>query len=108
MRYLASEKLEIIRLIERSHLPVRRALDKLGFPRRHFTAGMTATGPSTKLGLGIRPAAPGAGCGTASRTMSAARSGTWTWTNRNYRPGNWPVLLGYIEPASDDKGDNKF
>ena len=30
MRYPASEKLEIIRLVERSHLPVRRTLDKLG------------------------------------------------------------------------------
>ncbi len=32
MRYPASEKLEIIRLVERSHLPVRRTLDKLGIP----------------------------------------------------------------------------
>jgi len=30
MRYPASEKLEIIRLVEQSHLPVRRTLDKLG------------------------------------------------------------------------------
>ena len=32
MRYPASEKLEIMRLVERSHLPVRRTLDKLGIP----------------------------------------------------------------------------
>ena len=32
MRYPASEKLEIIRLVEKSHLPVRRSLDKLGIP----------------------------------------------------------------------------
>jgi putative transposase len=30
MRYPASEKLEIIRLVEHSHLPVRRTLAKLG------------------------------------------------------------------------------
>ena len=30
MRYPASEKLEIIRIVERSHLPVRRTLDKIG------------------------------------------------------------------------------
>jgi putative transposase len=30
MRYPASEKLEIIRLVEHAHLPVRRTLDKLG------------------------------------------------------------------------------
>lgn len=36
MRYAASEKLEIIRLVERSHLPVKRTLDKLGVPRPTF------------------------------------------------------------------------
>ena len=30
MRYPAAEKLEIIRLVEQSRLPVRRTLDKLG------------------------------------------------------------------------------
>ena len=29
MRYAASEKLEIIRTVETSHLPVRRTLDKI-------------------------------------------------------------------------------
>ena len=33
MRYPASEKLEIIRLVEQSHLPAKRTLDKLGIPR---------------------------------------------------------------------------
>ena len=37
--YLASEKLEIIRTGETSHLPVRRILDKIGTPRRPFTPG---------------------------------------------------------------------
>ena len=32
MRHPASEKLEIIRLVEQSHLPVRRTLEKLGIP----------------------------------------------------------------------------
>ena len=36
MRYPSSEKLEIIRLVERSHLPVKRTLDKLGIPRTSF------------------------------------------------------------------------
>jgi hypothetical protein len=34
MRYATNEKLEIIRLVEQSHLPVRRTLDQLGIPRR--------------------------------------------------------------------------
>jgi transposase InsO family protein len=36
MRYPASEKLEIIRLVEQSHLSVRRTLDKLGIPKTTF------------------------------------------------------------------------
>ena len=36
MRYPASEKLEIIRLVEQSHLPVRRTLEKLGVSRVTF------------------------------------------------------------------------
>jgi putative transposase len=36
MRYPASEKLEIIRLVEQSHLPVNRTLEKLGIPRATF------------------------------------------------------------------------
>lgn len=33
MRYPVSEKAEIIRLVEQSHLPVRRTLEKLAIPR---------------------------------------------------------------------------
>ena len=36
MRYPSSEKLEIIRLVEQSHLPVKRTLDTLGVPRTTF------------------------------------------------------------------------
>ena len=36
MKYPASEKLGIIRLVERSHLPAKRTLDKLDIPRRTF------------------------------------------------------------------------
>jgi transposase InsO family protein len=36
MRYPASEKLEIIRLVERSHLPAKQTLDKLGIARTTF------------------------------------------------------------------------
>ena len=36
MRYAAAEKLEIIRLVERSHLPVRRTLAQIGIPRATF------------------------------------------------------------------------
>ena len=36
MRYPASEKAEIIQLVEQSHLPAKRTLDKLGIPRASF------------------------------------------------------------------------
>ena len=36
MRYTASEKLEIIQLVEQSHLPVRRTLGQLGIPPATF------------------------------------------------------------------------
>lgn len=36
MRYPSSEKLEIIKLVEQSHFPIKRTLDKLGIPRSTF------------------------------------------------------------------------
>ena len=36
MRYPAPEKLEIIRIVEQSHLPTKQTLDKLGVARRTF------------------------------------------------------------------------
>jgi transposase InsO family protein len=36
MRYPVSEKIEIIRLVEQSRLPIRRTLDKLGIPKTTF------------------------------------------------------------------------
>ena len=42
MRYSASERAEIIRLVEQSHLPAKRTPDKLGIPRATFIAGATA------------------------------------------------------------------
>ncbi len=36
MRYPATEKLEIIRLVEQSHLPTKQTIDRLGIPRTTF------------------------------------------------------------------------
>jgi len=36
MRYPASEKLEIIRIVEQSHLQAKRTLDQLSVARRTF------------------------------------------------------------------------
>ena len=58
MRYPAAEKLEIIRLVEQSHLPVRRTLAKIGIPPTTFYRWydrFTEHGPE---GLEDRPSSP--------------------------------------------------
>ena len=68
MRYPASEKLEIIRLVEESALPVRRTLEKVGIPRHllplvRSVPGRWAGSPGrptsqTRCGSSARPFAP--------------------------------------------------
>jgi transposase-like protein len=59
MRYPASEKLEIIRLVERSHLPVRRTLDKLGIPSTTFYRWYDRYRAFAEAGLEDRTSGPG-------------------------------------------------
>ena len=49
MRYPASEKLEIIRLVEQSHLPVRHTLEVLAIPRATFYRWYTASPMESRL-----------------------------------------------------------
>src|SRR3954467_12925485 len=87
MRYPACEKLEIIRLVEQSHLPVRRTLEKLGIqPARFYrwydrlqTGGLEALEDKAS-----RPTR------TASLTQYANGSFNWPWTSPSYHHGNWP------------------
>ncbi len=62
MGYPASGKAEIIRLLEQSHLPVRRTLEKLGVPRATvwrwgscFALGRSADGTGFNLQVRKRP-----------------------------------------------------
>ena len=59
MRYPASEKLEIIRIVEQSHLPAKRTLDQLGIPRRTFYRWYDRYQTSGPEALEDRPSAPG-------------------------------------------------
>ena len=59
MRYPASEKLEIIRLVERSHLPVRGTLDKLGIPGTTFYRWYDRYRAFGEAGLEDRTCGPG-------------------------------------------------
>jgi putative transposase len=58
MRYPASEKLEIITLVEQSHLPARRTLDQLGIPRRTFYRWYDRYIDGGPEALADRPSAP--------------------------------------------------
>ena len=59
MRYPASEKLEIIRLVERSHLPIKRTLEKLGIPRTTFYRWYGLYQAFGEAGLKDRTSGPG-------------------------------------------------
>ena len=58
MRYPASEKLEIIRLVEQSSLPVRRTLTKLGIPRATFYRWYDRYSSGGPEALNDRPSRP--------------------------------------------------
>jgi transposase InsO family protein len=59
MRYPAAEKLEIIRLVEGSHLPVRRTLAHLGIPRATFYRWYDLYQTGGPEALEDRPSRPG-------------------------------------------------
>ncbi len=59
MRYPASEKLEIIRLVEQSHLPVRQTLARIGIPPTTFYRWYDRYLDHGPAGLEDRPPRPG-------------------------------------------------
>jgi transposase-like protein len=67
MRYPASEKLEIIRLVEESALPVRRTLEKVGIPRATFYRWYDLY----QAGGGKIARTPGVGVSVAQRVVAA-------------------------------------
>ena len=87
MRYPASEKLEIIRLVEQSHLPARRTLEKLGVSRATFYRWCDlyqTGGPEALEDRSPRPKR----VWNRIPSMSVAKSCNWPWTSRSYRHGN--------------------
>ena len=58
MRYPAAEKLKIIRLVEQSHLPVRRTLAKIGIPPTTFYRWYDRVIEHGPEGLEDRPSSP--------------------------------------------------
>jgi len=88
MRYSASEKLEIIRLVEQSHLPVRRTLAMLGILPMTFYrwyGRWRAGGPEA---LEDKPSRP-------SRVWNRipdevrGKSFNWPWMSLSCHRGSW-------------------
>ena len=58
MRYPAAKKLEIIQLVEQSHLPVRRSLEQIGIPKIHVLSMVRSLSDWRARGAGrLQPSA---------------------------------------------------
>jgi hypothetical protein len=89
MRYPASEKAEIIQLVEQSHLPAKRTLDKLGVPRATFYRWYDRYREGAGLRRWLTTVPDQIVSGTASPMMSVARSSLWHWRFLSCRRGSW-------------------
>jgi hypothetical protein len=89
MRYPASEKAEIIDLVEGSHLPAKRTLDQLGIPRSTFYRWYDRYLEGGIEPLADRRSRPIA-FGIASRTTFAGRSSIWRCRFLSCHLGSWP------------------
>jgi len=58
MRYSAADKLEIIRMVEQSHLPARRTLEQIGVPRATFYRWYDLYAAGGPEALADRPSRP--------------------------------------------------
>ena len=116
MRYPAAEKLEIIRLVEQSHLPVRRTLARIDVPVTTFYRWYDRYREHGPEGLEDRSPRP-AGSGTAS--PSRCGSDRWRWRSRAgavatragrplHRPGEVFRLRGFgLPPAQGARPDHQ-
>src|SRR5690349_24655015 len=84
MRCPASEKAEIIELVEQSHLPAKRRLDKLGIPRSTFYRWYDRYREGGIEALSDHRSRPDRVWNRIPDNV-AARSSTWRWRFRNYR-----------------------
>ena len=89
MRYPASEKIEIIRLVEQSHLPVRRTLDKLGIPKTTFYRWYDRYQSGGPEALEDRSPKPSR-VWTAFLKMSESGSKTWLCRKVSCHRASWP------------------
>jgi transposase-like protein len=88
MRYPASEKAEIIQLVEQSHLPAKRTLDKLSIPRATFYRWYDRYREGGVEALVDHRSRPDR-VWNRIPMMSAVRSSTWRWRFPSCRRGSW-------------------
>jgi len=88
MRYPASEKIEIIRLVEQSALSARKTLERLGVPRATFYRWYDQYRTGGPEALEDRPSRPSR-VWIVSPRRSEAGSSSWLWSRRSYRLVNW-------------------
>ena len=102
IRYPASEKLEIIQLVEQSHLPVRRTLEKLGIPRATFYRwyDLYRTGGPEALEINRSPRPDRVG----NRIPNMVREGIDTLTSG--RQGFCPLRRRFMRPQRSHRSKN--
>ena len=88
MRYPASEKLEIIRLVERSHLPVKQTLDKLGVPSHHVLSLVRPLSDRWSVSIWKIDRHSRRGSGIVFLMTFAGGSLTWHWMFRSCHRAN--------------------
>ena len=89
MRYPASEKLEIIRLVEQSPLPVRHTLAKLGIPRPTFYRWYDRHSSGGPEALNDRSPRPDRVWNRIPDGVRDSRSSSWRSTSRRCRRASW-------------------
>ena len=89
MRYPATEKLEIIRLVEHSHLSAKQTLDRLGIPRQTFYRWYDRFLTHGVEGLEDRTSAPSRVWNRIPDDIRIALS-KWRWSTPICRRANWP------------------
>ena len=99
MRYPASEKVEIIKIVEQSPLSARKTLDQIGVPRATFYRWYDQYQTGGPEALEDRPA----GSGTASLTPSGTGSSNSHWNNPICHPANWRCDLATHRATSYPK-----
>lgn len=88
MRYPALEKLEIIRIVEQSHLPTKITLDKLGVARRTFYRWYDRYLEGGTEALADKPSAPSRVWNRIPKVIHDQIS-IWPWNSQSCHHVNW-------------------